>query len=101
MLRDSPGLIISTERRLMLVRDVSTSSGRPAPKRPNEHSTPQLSKRRVAAGIRDCFVGLPLWSWYRLIKPRTIVVLGMHRSGTSYLTRMVNLCGASLGGAVA
>jgi hypothetical protein len=29
---------------------------------------------------------------------RTIVVLGMHRSGTSALTRVLNLCGAELPG---
>ena len=34
---------------------------------------------------------------YRLQRPVTIVVLGMHRSGTSCLTRIINLCGARVG----
>src|SRR5438132_6905958 len=57
--------------------------------------------RRLAAGVRDCLLGLPRWSLYQMTRPRTIVILGMHRSGTSSLARMVNLCGASLGGPVA
>jgi O-antigen/teichoic acid export membrane protein len=57
--------------------------------------------RRCAAGVRDAATALPSWSRYRLHRPATIVVLGMHRSGTSTITRMVNLCGASLGGPTA
>jgi hypothetical protein len=57
--------------------------------------------RRCAAGVRDAAIALPGWSRYRLNPPTTIVVLGMHRSGTSTITRMVNLCGASLGGPTA
>lgn len=34
---------------------------------------------------------------YRFRKPLTIVVLGMHRSGTSFVTRAINLLGARLG----
>jgi hypothetical protein len=34
---------------------------------------------------------------YRLRKPLTIVVLGMHRSGTSFITRAINLLGARVG----
>jgi hypothetical protein len=38
------------------------------------------------------------WGWrrYNVTRPLTIVVLGMHRSGTSCVTRMINGCGASL-----
>jgi hypothetical protein len=53
--------------------------------------------RRFAAAVRDCFRGFPGWAHYQMAGPATIVVLGMHRSGTSCITRMVNLCGASLG----
>lgn len=35
---------------------------------------------------------------YRLHKPPTIVVIGMHRSGTSFTTRAINLLGANVGG---
>lgn len=34
---------------------------------------------------------------YRLHEPLTIVVLGMHRSGTSFITRAINLLGARVG----
>src|SRR5690242_5766677 len=68
-------------------------------KRPEPES--RLSLWRVGAGVRDCLLGLPLWSLYQMRKTRTIVVLGMHRSGTSSLARMIHLCGASLGGPVA
>lgn len=34
---------------------------------------------------------------YKVTGPLTIVVLGMHRSGTSCVARMINGCGASLG----
>lgn len=34
---------------------------------------------------------------YRFRKPLTIVVLGMHRSGTSFVTRAINLLGAHIG----
>jgi hypothetical protein len=34
---------------------------------------------------------------YRLATPRLILVMGMHRSGTSCITRVLNLMGASLG----
>jgi hypothetical protein len=34
---------------------------------------------------------------YRIRQPVSIVVLGMHRSGTSCLTRIINLCGARAG----
>src|SRR6516162_2590280 len=53
--------------------------------------------RRFAASVRDCLRGTPGWVRFQLTRPATIVVLGMHRSGTSCITRMVNLCGASLG----
>src|SRR5260370_22649785 len=53
--------------------------------------------RRFAAAVRDCCRGFPGWARYQIAGPATIVVLGMHRSGTSCITRMVNLCGASLG----
>src|SRR5262245_453705 len=57
--------------------------------------------RRFAAAVRDGVVGTPGWIRYCLKQPITIVVLGMHRSGTSCITRMVNLCGAGLGGTTA
>jgi hypothetical protein len=56
--------------------------------------------RRFAAAVRDACAGLPDWWLYQMRSPITIVVLGMHRSGTSCITRMVNLCGASLGGSI-
>jgi hypothetical protein len=56
--------------------------------------------RRFGAAVRDACLGLPGWWRYQAARPATIVVLGMHRSGTSCITRMVNLCGASLGGSV-
>lgn len=34
---------------------------------------------------------------YRLHEPLTIIVLGMHRSGTSFVTRAINLLGAHVG----
>ena len=34
---------------------------------------------------------------YRRHQPLTIVVLGMHRSGTSCITRIISLCGARVG----
>jgi len=34
---------------------------------------------------------------YRIQRPVTIVVLGMHRSGTSCITRIINLCGTRVG----
>jgi hypothetical protein len=85
----------------MLAHDLNASSERVHPHADGEEQNTAVTTRRVAAGIRDCFLGLPSWSRYRLTKPRTILVLGMHRSGTSWLARVVNLCGASLGGAVA
>src|SRR5260370_35577511 len=51
--------------------------------------------RRFAAAVRDCCRGFPGWARYQMAGPATIVVLGMHRSGTSCITRMVHLCGAS------
>ena len=57
--------------------------------------------RRFAATVRDVFRGYPGWTRYQLTRPTTIVVLGMHRSGTSCITRMVHLCGASVGNSVA
>src|SRR5262245_16392907 len=61
----------------------------------------RFSLRRLGGGVRDCLLGLPPWCLYEIRGTRTILVLGMHRSGTSSLARMINLCGASLGGAVA
>ncbi|MED5474930.1 MAG: hypothetical protein VX770_02775 [Candidatus Neomarinimicrobiota bacterium] len=34
---------------------------------------------------------------FYIIKPKTVVILGMHRSGTSCITRILNKCGLSLG----
>lgn len=51
--------------------------------------------------VLDLLAGSTNWLKYRVRKPQTIVVLGMHRSGTSCITRIVNLAGASLGGPVA
>src|SRR5262245_27369987 len=86
---------------VMSTLDVKLSSEKAAPEQSSDGVTSQITMRRIAAGIRDYLVGAPRWYRYRIIQPRTIVVLGMHRSGTSWLARVVNLCGASLGGAVA
>jgi hypothetical protein len=51
---------------------------------------------RYAAAVRDGLAGAVGWSKYAVAKPLTIVVLGMHRSGTSCLSRIVNLSGAGL-----
>jgi hypothetical protein len=85
----------------MLTNQLNSSSAITASKAAVADLRSRVTPRRVAAGIRDCLLGLPAWCRYRLTKPRTILVLGMHRSGTSWLTRVVNLSGASLGGAVA
>jgi hypothetical protein len=85
----------------MLTHEQNTYSESTAPEAATEESKSPLTLHRVTTGIRDCLFGLPAWSRYRWTKPKTILVLGMHRSGTSWLTRVVNLCGASLGGAVA
>jgi hypothetical protein len=53
--------------------------------------------RRLAATVRNLLTGVIPWRRYRAKKPLTIVVLGMHRSGTSCIARMINLCGAAVG----
>jgi hypothetical protein len=53
--------------------------------------------RRLAATVRNLLTGVIPWRQYRREKPLTIVVLGMHRSGTSCIARMINLCGAAVG----
>src|SRR5262245_37033824 len=55
---------------------------------------------RYGVTVRECLLGGLSWLRYRTTQPLTIVVLGMHRSGTSCITRMVNLSGAFLGGPV-
>lgn len=62
--------------------------------------TPDGNLRRFVAAVRDNAIGLPLWVRYQISRPLTILVLGMHRSGTSFITRVVNIAGASLGGPV-
>lgn len=57
--------------------------------------------RRAAATVRNFATGLLPWWRYQSQQPLTIVVLGMHRSGTSCIARMINLCGASVGQNVA
>jgi hypothetical protein len=51
---------------------------------------------RYAAAVRDGLVGAVGYSKYALTKPLTIVILGMHRSGTSCVSRIVNISGAGL-----
>jgi hypothetical protein len=53
--------------------------------------------RNLVSTAADTAAGLPSWRRYSLEKPLTIVVLGMHRSGTSCITRMIHQCGASIG----
>jgi hypothetical protein len=52
--------------------------------------------RRLAATALSIAGNAVAWRRYRRRRPLTIVVLGMHRSGTSSIARMINLCGASL-----
>jgi hypothetical protein len=52
---------------------------------------------RHAAAVWHLASGLHKWRRYNAISPLSIVVLGMHRSGTSCVTRMINSCGASVG----
>lgn len=57
----------------------------------------------IGAFVRACgttTAGIPAWRQYTRATPITIVVLGMHRSGTSCITRMLNLCGAGIGASV-
>src|SRR6185295_10355996 len=53
--------------------------------------------RRYPATVWHFCNGVGGWRRYRSARPLTFVVLGMHRSGTSCVTRMINGCGASLG----
>jgi hypothetical protein len=53
--------------------------------------------QRLLATAKSAALGYTKWRRYVAEKPLTIVVLGMHRSGTSCVTRMINLAGASLG----
>jgi hypothetical protein len=53
--------------------------------------------RASAATVRNCVRALPGWYWYPLTRPLIIVVLDMRRSGTSCITRLINLCSASVG----
>jgi len=43
------------------------------------------------------FYNAKYYTEYRNDPPLTLIVAGMHRSGTSCIARMLNLCGASLG----
>lgn len=54
---------------------------------------PTLSFMTVA----DHLQSMRLAAWYTASRPHFIVVLGMHRSGTSCATRILNLMGASFG----
>lgn len=71
----------------------------PAPRRRNRPASKSwlLRLRHAGAAARNLATGLPSWTAYLRSKPTTIVVLGMHRSGTSCIARMFNLCGASVG----
>ena len=40
---------------------------------------------------------LPNFILYKYYNPKTLIVLGMHRSGTSCMTRIFNLCNVNLG----
>ena len=40
---------------------------------------------------------LPNYVLYKYSNPKTLIILGMHRSGTSCITRILNLCGVYLG----
>ena len=40
---------------------------------------------------------LPNFILYKYYKPKTLIILGMHRSGTSCMTRIFNLCNVNLG----
>jgi hypothetical protein len=62
---------------------------------------PDSTLRRYAAATTDWLLGFPRWCRYRARQPQTFIVLGMHRSGTSCITRIINLAGLSLGGPVA
>jgi hypothetical protein len=70
---------------------------------PSPHRQPAAGNpgwRRLAAALRDTVVGAPAWGQYRLRRPLSVIVLGMHRSGTSCFTRMLTDCGLNLGGPV-
>jgi len=51
---------------------------------------------RYPATVWHFVNGFEGWRRYNGARPSTFVVLGMHRSGTSCVTRMINGCGASL-----
>ena len=53
--------------------------------------------RAMAALVRNFLQGIGPWTRYCQNPPLCILVLGMHRSGTSCIARMIHLCGASLG----
>ena len=40
---------------------------------------------------------IPNFILYKYYKPKTLIILGMHRSGTSCMTRIFNLCNVNLG----
>jgi len=50
--------------------------------------------RAVSRGVKHAPRLLSSYVLYRIYKPLTIIVLGMHRSGTSSITRAINLLGA-------
>ena len=43
---------------------------------------------------------IPNFILYKYYKPKTLIILGMHRSGTSCITRIFNLCDVYLGKAL-
>jgi hypothetical protein len=67
-----------------------------APDAPAAGRVATAAPRRLAATAVSVAVNAVPWYRYRRRRPLTIVVLGMHRSGTSAIARMLNLCGASL-----
>ncbi|MFO0808748.1 MAG: hypothetical protein U0746_09015 [Gemmataceae bacterium] len=68
---------------------------------PRQPVLPDSLLRRYGASVRDRIAGAVPWLKYAWSKPLTVVILGMHRSGTSCITRIINVAGASLGGPVA